>query len=473
MMLGFGVIIIILFIASLYVLTALNAVSKKAKNSLTANVRAMDLAKHLKIILYEESESAQKYLVTEDENYRTLFLGESEEFIRQLGSLGHVFTGDAEMSILSNIKAKHKAFVADLSESPLNKGLGTPLPDDHQIRKKINTLDASLDRLISLNELSIGNAVSHIEMTTRRSMKISAILMGCTLLVAVAAAFIITQTLTRPIKLLIQGTEQIARGKFKPIQVPSHDEISLLADAVNDMSKKVKQANEYRTNMIQQISHEIRTPLQAILSAHDILKDQGLGPLNPEQLDLLDDIARGIDRLENHSRQYLDLVKIEAGKMDYHMVATDLPDIMAPLIQDARLIGARKNVSLEWTVADVPQIMADPEKIAIVFNNLLSNAVKYTLAGGKVIIKFESCDRGARIIFEDSGLGIRPEDISKVFDKFYQSKSTADITAHGAGVGLALVKAYTEGHGGSVYVESKVNKGSTFVVELPTVPGDA
>ena len=400
-------------------------------------------------------------------NYLTLFNATNEEFKRNLNKLADVLSDPTESSFLNEIQQIHDSFIINLRVKTDVKGKTKVSYNKDSTWETINILDKSLDRLINLNQLSIGNAVSGMETTTKHSARIALVLMVCTLLIAIATAFIITRTITRPIEVLIKGTKRIARGKFGQVRISSNDEIALLADAINTMSYEVKAAHNYRTYMIQQISHEIRTPLQVILSAHDILKDQGLGELNPKQLDLLDDISGGIDRLENFSRQYLDLVKIEAGKMVYRMKSVDLPSIVSPLVQEARVIGTRKDVSVNLTVKDVPMIMADSEKIAVVISNLLSNAIKYAHTGGEVWVKLGSCNIGAKLSVQDSGLGIRPEDMGKVFEKFYQSCNSSKIKIRGTGVGLALVKAYTEGHGGSVRVESTVEEGSTFVIELP------
>jgi signal transduction histidine kinase len=121
-------------------------------------------------------------------------------------------------------------------------------------------------------------------------------------------------------------------------------------------------------------------------------------------------------------------------------------------------------------VEQTPKILADAEKISVVVNNLLGNAVKYAHNEGKIVCKVGPATGGAQISVKDSGIGILPNDLKKVFEKFYQANNADRMCFSGNGVGLALVKAYTEGHGGRVHVESTVEKGSTFVIELPAAP---
>ncbi len=468
MMLGFCTIIFIMIMASLYVLMALDRVSDAAKNTLMTNVRIVNYAKQLKVILYDESAIAQKYLVTRDENYLKMFVSEGQNFEKHLSFVEALIN---DPSISQKIRNTHESFFENFKNYFTDTK--TSMSDIEDIRWKfINELESFFDELIRTNETSIAGSISRMEATTTHSAKIALLLILLTLLAAISIAFVITRTITRPITELILGTRQISKGEYCAVPVSSNDEIALLASAINHMSDEINKANEYRTHMIQQISHEINTPLQAMLSAHDLLKDQGLGSLNKTQLELLDDVFRGINRLTDYSRQYLDLVKIESGMMEYQQSPTDLVTIINPLIKDAQLIGKGKHVTVAFDFQDVPPVMGDADKISVIMSNLLSNAVKYAQSGGHVHVKLGHCDLGVRISVQDSGLGICPKDLEKVFTKFYQSGNASQISVSGTGVGLALVKAYTEGHGGRVSVKSFPEKGTIFSVELPVVAGD-
>jgi signal transduction histidine kinase len=293
----------------------------------------------------------------------------------------------------------------------------------------------------------------------------------CTLLAAIAIALIITRTITRPIGVLIRGTERVARSSFEPITVSSHDEIALLADAFNDMSAKLKKVNELRSDLTHQISHELRTPLQTILSAQHLLAGLKLGPLTEEQQRLLGVIRGSVDKLIRFTNQFLDIAKIEAGMMEYRFTHTDPLSVVRPAVEDAKLIASPKDVTINFSTHPVPEILADTEKLSQVVSNLLSNAVKYSPRGGTVDVEVQRCETGVRITVRDFGIGIPTEDLPKVFTKFYQAKNVSGANSTGTGVGLALVKAFVEGHGGSVHVESSPNSGSTFTVDLPAAPG--
>ena len=470
MMLGFGIIIIIMIIASTYILFKLDAVSNAAKMTLTANVQIVDLAKQLQAILHDLNVDAQKYIISRDETYFSLFVATSRHFNQHLNSMLNVSSDKTERAIIRNMFQAHESFVAGMQNERDSQDASYNPVRDNQRAESLKILYKSLDHLININQVSIEKAMSRMKTTTSRSTKVALLLIVLTLLTAVAAAFLITRTITKPIDDLIRGTEQIARGKYEPIKVSSNDEIALLVDAVNEMSIKIKNTNELRTHMMQQISHELQSPLQVILSAHDILKDQCSHLMDAEQLQMLDTIRRGINKLKIFSKQYLDLAKIDSGMMKYHMEWTDLSRIVEPLVEDAKLIAASKKIALEFLAQTAPKVMVDAKKISIVVSNLLSNAIKYTRNDGSVRVEVGPCTIGAQVTIQDSGIGIAPEELPKVFTRFYQASNVGRIKSGGIGVGLALVKAFTEGHGGKVYAESIVDSGSTFTVELPAAP---
>jgi signal transduction histidine kinase len=470
MMLGFSVIIIIMIIASTYILFKLNAVSNVAKMTLTANVQVVDLARQLQAILHDLNVDGQKYIISRDETYFSLFIATSRQFDQHLNSLLNVSSDKTERSIIRNMFQAHESFVAGMQSERDSQEAGYNPVRDNRRSESLKILYKSLDHLININQVFIENAMSRMKTTTSRSAKVALLLMVLTLLTAISAAFLITRTITKPIDDLIRGTEQIVQGNYEPVRVSSNDEIALLVDAVNDMSVKLKNINELRTHMMQQISHELQSPLQVILSAHDILRDQCFAVMDAEQLQMLDAIRRGINKLTVFSKQYLDLAKIDSGMMKYQMEWTDLSRIVEPLVKDAKIIAGSKKITVELAVRAAPKVMVDAKKISIVVSNLLSNAVKYTRNDGKVSVKVGPCTIGAQIKIQDSGIGITPEELPKVFTRFYQASNISRIKSGGIGVGLALVKAFTEGHGGRVYAESAVDSGSTFTVELPAAP---
>ncbi|MCP4672657.1 MAG: cell wall metabolism sensor histidine kinase WalK, partial [Desulfobacula sp.] len=265
-MLGFGTIMTIMIISSAYVLFELDTVSKGAKNILTSNVWIQELARQLQELIQDENGYAKKYFISKDATYFSLFMETGKQVDLNFKTLLDKKSSAEDLSLIRNMLHSHNVIVAEMQ----NRQFDLPT-DPNLLRQKIKSLLNSLDLLITRNQSLIGKEIGRIEFITVRSVQVAFLLMAGTLFVAIMAALIITQTITRPIGELIKGTEQIAQGNFEKFHVSSNDEMVLLADAVNDMSTKIKNTNKLRTQTMQQISHELKNPLQAMQSAHDVL----------------------------------------------------------------------------------------------------------------------------------------------------------------------------------------------------------
>jgi signal transduction histidine kinase len=333
----------------------------------------------------------------------------------------------------------------------------------------IEFIDRSLKGLIRINQLSIDGSMTTFVQATSRSTFVAGALMLLTILTASLAAWTIARTITQPIRRLVQASQQIGRGFFEPIRVRSHDETAVLAASFNEMSAKLKEINEAKADLMHQIVHELRNPLQIIFFARNLLAEQEVGNVNTKQLEMLDLIGSNGEKLLSFTNQFLDLAKADAGMMEYRRTPTDLVTLVACAVQDATPLASRKNISIKFLSEAVPQTLADSEKLAQVFSNLLTNAVKYSERGGSVAVAVFCFDRKIYVAVKDSGFGIAADDLPMLFTKFYRAGSASKTNAKGTGLGLALVKAFVEGHGGTVTVTSSLGIGSTFTVELPVI----
>jgi len=468
-MIGFALIILIMVIANGYVLLELQAVSEAGRTTLTSDVQAIDRAKQLKEILFDEERNSQKYLVSRDQVYASLVADDVRRFLVSLDSLEAVTLDPEEAALVSEIREGH-SWLATLIPQVHNRGVR---PNSQEILSArldtgAGTLHALLDRMILINQQTIDRSMHGIEQTTKRSVRVALLMLASALLLAIIAAVVIANTITRPIKDLIRGTEEIALGSFNPVVVRSRDEMAQLGSAVNDLSERLKSLEEHRTELMQHIAHELRTPLTTMLTAHYILTEQRVGHLNAEQLRLLNAIRKNIDKLTQFSYDFLDLAKIEAGMMHFQLEHTDLVPFLEPLVDEARLNARGKSISVKMEAGATPPVLIDRQRFSHVISNLLSNALKYTGDHGNVSISVTPCDTGATVAVRDTGVGIPPEDLPRIFEKFYRVRNTGG--AKGTGVGLAIVKAVTEGMGGSVQVLSKPGQGSTFTIQLPSAP---
>ncbi len=465
MVIGFGVMILAMVLVNGYILFQLNSFSKTVKTILTSDIQSIDAAKQLHTQLNDEERSAQKFLISRDTTYALLFQETSRHFSEQTNSLLGSLTTRGERNLMEQVQRQHALFAASILS--LRPGVSEGSLTEQAVADTMEILRARLDDFINISKSAISASMAGLESTTSSVLHLALVLTLCAFVGTIVVSFFITRSITRPIRILRAGTEKIARGIFAPIRVASGDEIAVLADAFNDMSNKLKKLNDLKADMMQQISHELRMPLQSMLSAYYLLTEQIPGPVNDAQRKLLDAIRRNVDRIVDFSNQFLDLSKIEAGMMKFQMAENDMAAIVTQAVENARVAAEGKGIAITLQTLPAPLVFVDPEKVTQVANNYISNAIKYTGAGGTIAVEVCPSDFGVRLAVTDSGVGIHPADIPQLFAKFYQARNVAKASTRGTGLGLALVKAIVEGHGGKIRATSTLGVGSTFAAEFP------
>ena len=463
MMAGFGLIIVALIIVNSLVLYRLHDVRGTLRSIIAVDIQVIDLARTLRSCLVDEEQSAQKYLITRDSVYTVLLLDHANRTTEILDSLMILRSDRRAWPGLRRIRRGHEQLYTSLSDT---SGLH-PLPTEQAVMDSMESYIATAEIIQREMQNGIGRAMMRVEEITDRSLNTTLVLGLASLFGMVVAALLIARSLTRPLRILEQGTQQVARGNFDAIPVVSRDEIGRLATAFNAMSAQLRKIDELKADMLHHISHELRVPLQSVMAAYYLLSEEHRGPLNEEQQKLLVLIRDNIDRIVRFSNQFLDLAKIEAGAMEFALTPVDVGAVVRTSLQNLQLLAQRKTITLELTADPVPVVLGDAEKLDEVFSNLISNAVKYTEPGGRIDVRILRTSSGVRVSVHDTGIGIHPEDLPHVFTKFYRARNVSRADGKGSGVGLALVKAIVEGHNGRVFAVSKPNEGSTFNVELP------
>jgi two-component system phosphate regulon sensor histidine kinase PhoR len=229
----------------------------------------------------------------------------------------------------------------------------------------------------------------------------------------------------------------------------------------------LKIMDKMKSDFVSMVSHEIRGPLTAILMNIKVLLDGLAGELSKKQIDILSRISVRLNGLVELSNELLDLSRIEAGLIAQNRHDVQLMDILDELMKFFQPRAKEKKVSLVLKKTELPVINADPKNMEEVFSNLIINALIYTPEGGEVTVS--GGVKGDFVIIEvtDNGYGIAPDEIPRIFEKFYRSKTEKTRNIVGTGLGLSIVKSIIEAHNGSINVKSKEGVGSTFYVRLP------
>jgi signal transduction histidine kinase/ActR/RegA family two-component response regulator len=245
-----------------------------------------------------------------------------------------------------------------------------------------------------------------------------------------------------------------------------------------ELSRATRLKDEFLANM----SHELRTPLNSILGMAESLQENIFGEVNAAQIKAIQLIERSGLHLLELINDILDVAKIESGQMELDMAPCDIAALCESSLAFVKQQALKKGIQLQIKIPQrLPELLIDERRIRQVLINLLNNAVKFTLQGGRITLEVtkktsdnpeligSNFEKQLQITVIDTGIGISPENIQKLFKPFIQIDSALNRQYQGTGLGLALVKRVVEIHGGEVSLTSEVGVGSRFVIELPYI----
>ncbi len=215
------------------------------------------------------------------------------------------------------------------------------------------------------------------------------------------------------------------------------------------------------------ISHDMRSPLTSIRGYVELLLDDETGPLQENQRHCLEVVRRNADRLDRQIGDLLLAASLAEGRLQLHRSAVDVARLVMEAAEAAGPQAAGRDIRLEAASQSMPLLDADGPRLAQVLDNLISNAVKYTPDGGRVDVRAELDAGEVSLSVSDTGIGLTAGERAAIFEPFYRADAVKERGIKGTGLGLVIVKAVAEAHGGSVAVKSEPGAGSTFTVRLP------
>ena len=268
-------------------------------------------------------------------------------------------------------------------------------------------------------------------------------------------------------------SRELAKGKtyLRSLSAPitSADKELLGTVTVFHDITRFKELDAMKSNFVQMVSHELRSPLGTIKQQISVLLEGLVGDLSEKQREMLSRSQLRIQSLLELINDLLDVAKIESGCGFEEHVPLNLCTLLQDMVSFMHAKAQDQQVDLRLeSVGEIPFIQADRRSMEEVFNNLISNAINYSPDGGQVTVRLTPLENFLEIIVNDNGVGIEPEEVPKIFDKFYRVKHPKTRQVIGTGLGLAIVKGVIDSHRGCIDVESAPGAGTTFRI-LPTV----
>jgi signal transduction histidine kinase len=350
-------------------------------------------------------------------------------------------------------------------------------------------IEALVTRLVRAEENRMGASRENVQAGFRRSLALSAAFAVAAVVLALLFGFVISWSFIVPVREARGFLSSVTAGRFGgTITVPNRDEFGDLADRMNQMSRELArlddeqrraaeklgqlnerlgQASRAKSEFLANMSHELRTPMNAILGFTELLLDKMYGPIPPELEEPLTDIQTNGKHLLRLINDVLDLAKIEAGRMELALGEYSVQEVVDAVRVSLRSLAAEKKLEFAAVMPpDVPIAYGDGKRITQCLMNLAGNALKFTRQG-RVEIGVELV--GADLVYRvsDTGIGIPADQLESVFAEFRQVDTTITREFGGTGLGLSITKKFVELHGGRIWAESQLGKGSTFFFSIP------
>jgi len=297
------------------------------------------------------------------------------------------------------------------------------------------------------------------------------------LLASTLIGYLLAARTLKPVDGIVDEVEAISDGRslHKRLAAPeTGDELARLSRTLNAMLARLERSFQALRRFTADASHELKTPLTVLRSG--IERAITHPRVTPEVMEVLDETLAEVNRMAETVDALLMLARADEGRAPLHLETIDLRELLGEVSETASLLGEQAAVDVTVDMPDHPVMLgADRNRMRQLLMNLLTNAIKYTPAGGTVAIESAVREHEVVISVRDTGIGIGPGDLPHIFDRFWRADPARSRTGErsGVGLGLAISKWIVEAHGGTITAESRLGRGSTFVVTLPLEPPSA
>ncbi|MFA6098911.1 MAG: HAMP domain-containing sensor histidine kinase [Patescibacteria group bacterium] len=253
----------------------------------------------------------------------------------------------------------------------------------------------------------------------------------------------------------------------------ANQELIRLNKVYSKLNRRLKEIDQMKTEFISVASHQMRTPLSATKWVLRMILDGDLGPLNPQQREMLAKGYQTNERMIGLINDLLNVSRIEEGRFQYRFIHMSLEEVVESVVQELYNVVKKKAIKFEYKKprSPLPKVNIDPQKMRLVLQNLLDNAIKYTPKGNKVVLSMLYEENQVICSIADGGVGIPAYQQSRIFSKFFRADNVIRMQTDGSGLGLFIVKSIVENHQGTVWFESTEGKGTTFYFSLPVELG--
>jgi signal transduction histidine kinase len=475
---GTGIAVVLLLAVLVWDLATIRRLAAVGQELSQVSFRVSMLALEQDRLLNRMDEFIRKYSVTGDEAYDERLSELEEAFAERLAELSALRLSEEERleaGTLSSLWAGYWRAAVAFQDAPL---AGSVVDRDRleALLARLDVLQRQVRKLDEVAQSRVAEEARRSVEVSRRAERLSWAVVGVAMVVSLLILWLTVRSIQRPLKRLAAGTRAVADGDFSVrLDSSAKDEFGRLAESFNQMVHRLAELDQVKKDFLSHVSHELKTPLVSMQETTELLLEEIPGPLNDRQQRFLALNLESSLRLSTMITRLLDLSRLEAGVMEYELLAHDLGDVVRAAVSGFEARSRELEVGIELNVPEHRiAVDCDRDRIIQVVGNLVDNALKFSSTGETIEVSVHpllaaSSNRGPAFVeVKDRGPGIPDEDKERVFERFYQvRRGRSEGGGKGVGLGLAICREIIEAHGGGVSVRDGENGGSIFSFNLP------
>jgi signal transduction histidine kinase len=390
----------------------------------------------------------------------------------QTDSLGRYQLDSAAADVRVSLREVSRLVPREYAAAVGNRGDRADSLSTHGVRVAISRIEASIDEAERALRDRTRSRVDRAAAEAEQARQLAIYVLCFAVLLAAGIAVWLTRSVSGPVSDIEAGMAAVAEGDFSySLAIPpsQRDEFGRLSASYHTMSMQLAELDKLKAEFVSVASHELKTPVNVILGYLQLLQDGIYGDLTERQTEVCRTLEQQCHALGRLVKQLLDVSRFEAGGGKLDLRRFPLAPFLDELEASFHVLALQRGV--HFTVRRAPtvpvSVLWDPDRISEVLGNLLSNAFKFTPSGGRVSLSVDARDEHVQMEVRDTGTGIAPEQLPRIFDKFYRADNQ-QADSDGTGLGLAIAKTIVEAHRGRIVVDSTPGVGTTFSIDLPT-----
>jgi two-component system sensor histidine kinase GlrK len=466
LLIGFTLVALPLIFALINNAVSVDQLANRSQRTVYQAVQATQSSRRVAELLNAMERTARQIVILGDHTLLETYDVARKELARTAGQFASLPFDSEQKAALDQIlrgEVEIHAVLADTGAAPSR--LRAAIGRFDELATHARTITARSNALIDREVESMRNTADRAQRLTYWQLLalvpvVIFLVIGFSLLIA------------RPIGQIDAAIRHLGKGQFAdPVAVSGPQDLEQLGERLEWMRRELLDIEEQKNRFLRQVSHELKTPLTALREGAELLSEEAVGKLTPEQREIAEILRHNSVELQKLIEDLLSFGASQFRKVTVDLEPVDIRQVIERVSTDQRLAMKARGISLDAATEDV-MLSADPEKLRVVLDNLLSNAVKFSPEGGTVRVSAGLLGGMLRLDVMDQGPGVPPSERTRIFDPFYQGRHNGAGPVRGTGIGLSVVKEYVFAHGGSVEVID-APQGAHFRVRLPLTRTEA